>query len=176
MTTPIGRSAVISPCGHYRYRLERDLGRPGRVAACIMVNPSLADAEIDDPTTRKWLGFARRLGLARLIIVNLCAWRAADVSELRRAADPIGPENDRHIEEALSEAELAIAAWGTLAKLPPHLRGRWREVVGIARRVGRPLHCFGVAKDGQPLHPLYLPYGCGLRAWCAPLTSVADAA
>lgn len=53
-------SAIISPCGKYRYRLERE--GPGEGAtAIIMVNPSTADAENDDRTISKLRGF----GLAR---------------------------------------------------------------------------------------------------------------
>ena len=154
----IGRSAVISACGRYRYRLERELRSDGPVAAWVMVNPSRADAKIDDQTIRKCLGFARRLAIGRLVIVNAFAYRAADIRELRRADDPVGPDNDRHIEAALREADIHIAAWGPLAKLPPHLRGRWREVLTLAARAGRRLQCLGVAKDGQPLHPLRLSY------------------
>jgi hypothetical protein len=162
---PVGRSAVISACGRYRYRLERDLARPGRVAACIMLNPSRADAESDDPTLRKCLGFASRLGIGRLIVVNKCAFRATDPKLLRAARDAVGPDNDRHIEQALRDADLHILAWGSLARLPAGLRDRWREVLAIASRVGCPLYCFGVASDGQPLHPLYLPYGRKLVAF-----------
>jgi hypothetical protein len=154
----IGRSAVISACGRYRYRLERELRSDGPVAAWVMVNPSRADAKIDDQTIRKCLGFARSLAIGRLVIVNAFAYRAADIRELRRAHDPVGPDNDRHIEAALREADIHIAGWGPLAKLPPHLRGRWRVVLTLAARAGRRLQCLGVAKDGQPLHPLRLSY------------------
>jgi hypothetical protein len=69
------------------------------------------------------------------------------------------PDNDRHIKAALREADLHIAAWGPLAKLPSGLRQRWREVATIAARLNCPLQCFGTAKDGQALHPLRLSYG-----------------
>jgi hypothetical protein len=53
-------SAVISPCGLYRYRLERHgLSGAGGVA-WIMVNPSTADATQDDATIRKVIGFTER--------------------------------------------------------------------------------------------------------------------
>jgi hypothetical protein len=44
-------SAVLSVDGLYRYRLSRAWGR-GPSLAFIMLNPSTADAGIDDPTIR----------------------------------------------------------------------------------------------------------------------------
>jgi hypothetical protein len=79
-------SAVISDCGIYRYRLERGAGR---TLSVIMVNPSTADAENDDPTIRKVLGFAERLLCERIVVGNKFAFRATDVNELRTAKDPI---------------------------------------------------------------------------------------
>ena len=66
-------SAVISPCGRYRYRLERDGPGEGRTVI-IMVNPSTADAETDDATIRKLKGFGARNGWGR-IIVGKGKWR-----------------------------------------------------------------------------------------------------
>jgi len=45
--------AIISPCGQFRYRLERDTSTCGGITAVIMVNPSTADATQDDATIRK---------------------------------------------------------------------------------------------------------------------------
>ena len=48
-------SAIISECGTYRYLLTRpsEVANPGLGAALfIMLNPSTADASLDDPTTR----------------------------------------------------------------------------------------------------------------------------
>lgn len=162
------RSAVISDCGLYRYRLDRDLGQPGLVAAILGVNPSKADAEIDDHTIRKDMGFGRRLGWSRIIKGNLFAYRATDVKTLRLAADPIGPLNDDHLARIMIEAKIHIAAWGPLAKLSKPLRERWRSVVEIARRLDCPLYCWGTALDGHPRHPLMLSYETPLVEWRIP--------
>jgi len=56
-------SAVLSDCGKYRYLLERDISMLNRgTVLFVMLNPSTADAENDDPTIRKCKGFADRLG------------------------------------------------------------------------------------------------------------------
>lgn len=164
----ISRSAVLSPCLTYRYRLERDTGRPGKVAAGIMVNPSKADGERDDHTIRKWFGFADRLGIGRLIIGNKFAYRATDIRELAAAECPIGPDNDLHLEQIMRDADIHIVAWGPHTKLPKPMRSRWRDVVAIADRVGCRLLCWGAASDGQPLHPLTLSYREKLIAWEVP--------
>lgn len=161
----IKRSAVISNDGLYRLRLDRDMGIDGITAAILGVNPSTADAEIDDATIRKDYGFCRRNGIGRFIKGNKFAFRATDVKALRTAADPVGPMNDHYLEQMMIEADKVIAAWGPLSKLPPHLRGRWKRVVEIARNVGKPLYCFGTAQDGQPRHTLMLAYGTPLVAW-----------
>lgn len=70
-------TAIISACGRYRYRLERPGTGPG-ATAIIMVNPSTADAELDDATIRKLRGFGARNGWGRLIVGNLFAYRAPD--------------------------------------------------------------------------------------------------
>lgn len=158
-------SAVISACGRYRYRLERQVGAGPRVAAFIMVNPSTADGEVDDPTIRKLIGFSRRHFIGRFIVGNKFAYRATDVKALRSAPDPIGPENDRHLEQIMREADLAIVAWGPLNKLPPHLRSRWEDIADLAQRIGRTLQCLGTAKDGHPRHPLMLGYDSELTTW-----------
>jgi len=161
-------SAVLSPCGVWRYRLERDFGRNGPTAAIYGVNPSTADATVNDQTIRKDIGFGERLGWGRLIKGNKFAFRATDIKALRSAADPRGPENDAHLEQIMRDADIHIAAWGPLGKLPPPLRKRWRTVCAIADRVGIQFLCFGTAQDGQPRHTLMLAYDTPLIEWRRP--------
>lgn len=158
-------SAIISDCGTYRYRLERG---SGRTLSVIMVNPSTADAENDDPTIRKVLGFAERLFCERIIVGNKFAFRATDVNELRAAKDPIGPDNDRHIEQILRDGDVHVAAWGTLNKLPDSLRNRWKDIVRVADRVGCRLHCIGFNTDKHPRHPLMTSYKVVMEPWDVP--------
>ena len=166
----IKRSAIFSACGTFRLRLDRDLGRPGRSAAICGVNPSRADGEVDDHSIRKIYGFAVRNGIGRFAMVNKFAFVATDVRELHAAsvADPVGRENDAHIRAAFAEADVVIVAWGSLTKLPPILRTRWRAVTAIAASLGKDLHCLGIANDGHPRHPLMLSYSTPLQPWVAP--------
>jgi len=158
-------SAIFSLCGTWRYRLERDLEQPGIIAALIGVNPSTAGAEVNDQTIRKDIGFGKRLGWSRIIKGNLCSYCATDVRELKRALDPIGPENDDHLAAIIQSADILIGAWGPLAKLPKYLRRRPNEVRMLAERLGKSIWCFGTAKDGQPRHTLMLAYDTPLILW-----------
>lgn len=158
-------SAIISPCGTYRYRLERD--GPGEDAtAIIMVNPSTADAEEDDQTIRKLKGFGERYQWGRLIVGNLFAYRATDVRELATAEDPRGPDNGYRLAEIFLDAERCIFAWGPMAKLPKRLRTQWREVHQLALSMHlEPMSIGPPAKDGHPCHPLMLAYATELQPW-----------
>ncbi len=161
-------SAVISPCGLYRYRLERSGLAGAGAIAWIMVNPSTADATADDATIRRVIGFTERLGGGWAIVGNKFAYRATDIKELRRVSDPRGPDNDQHLAEIMRSAPIVIAAWGPLAKLPDHLRKRWRTVCRIADEAGATLMCLGTAQDGQPRHPLMLASDTPLTPWERP--------
>jgi hypothetical protein len=165
----VDSSAVISDCGLYRYRLDRDYAPVGRSfgprMAWIMVNPSTADAETDDATIRKVAGFARRHSCFRVTVGNLFAYRATDVRELKTAVDPVGPENDDYLRQIMDEAQCVVVAWGPVAKQPKPLRHRYGRVVELAQ--GKPLWCFGTAQDGHPRHPLMLAYDTPLVPWKA---------
>ena len=159
-------SAIISECGLFRYRLERDTGGGGEIVAAILgVNPSTADATVNDQTIRKDLGFAARLGWRRIIKGNLFAYRSTDIRALRTIHDPIGPDNDAHLDQIMRDADVVVAAWGAKNKLPDHLQSRYRKIIQIADRVGKPLMCWGVCSDGSPRHPLMLPYSAELLLW-----------
>jgi hypothetical protein len=146
--------AIISSCGTYRYLLQR-FWDVGRQAVCfIMLNPSTADAEINDPTIERCMRRAALLGFGQLEVVNLFALRATDPSELHRHSDPIGPENDEILIESAKVCNLVICAWGVHGALG----GRAQRVAIKLAECGIKLHALKVSKQGYPCHPLYLPY------------------
>lgn len=165
---PPAKSAVISPCERFRYRLERVLRERGPTVAVIMVNPSTADAVTDDATIRKLEGFGNALGWRRFVVGNLFARRAKDVNVLKTVVDPVGPENGRWLETIMTDADVVIFAWGASAKLPNRLRDGWREAANIAFILDKKPQCWGTAGDGHPLHPLMIPYRSELRPWTRP--------
>jgi hypothetical protein len=144
-------SAVVSPCGRYRYVLRRevpDLFATRRTALWVMLNPSTADATADDPTIRRCLDFSRAWGCDRMVVVNLYALRTTDPRRLWDAEDPVGPENDAHIGTAAGLAGLTVCAWGGHAKP--------ERVAQILPLLSAP-QCLGRTRGGSPRHPLYLP-------------------
>ncbi len=141
--------AVLSRCGRYRYRLHRSWLMGEGTVLFIMLNPSTADAELDDPTIRRCIGFARRWGFQELVVANLFAWRATDPRELKRASDPVGPENDEHLIALSGDADAVIAAWG--------VHGGYKNRNWVVRRLLRgTVEHLGLTKQGHPRHPLYL--------------------
>lgn len=188
----VSQGAQISIDGRYRYRLWREwrngntpdenwlwmyeddgtpaldgggyhLGTPKSVLF-IMLNPSTADAAVDDPTIRRCVGFCKAWGYDRLEVANLFAYRTKDPAELLALSDadnPEGPENSATIERLIeapeaffgSAVDKIVCAWGNHGA---HL-GQDETVLGWL--AGREQDCFAlrISKDGHPGHPLYLP-------------------
>lgn len=130
------RGATLSPCGTYRYDLWRRWG-PGPVLWWVMLNPSTADADADDATVRRCIGFARREGYAGIGVRNLFALRATNPRDLVEASDPVGPWNDESMEGLCDEPALApvvVAAWGR--GLPALRRVMDERATALADRLG----------------------------------------
>lgn len=153
-------NAVISACGRYRYLLTRQVVRGARTATFIMLNPSTADATNDDPTIRRCIGFARQWGCGRLAVLNLFAFRATDPADLKRAAEPVGPENRTWFDRTLSvpNSDPVVCAWGVHGE---HM-SQDLAVLGWLAGYGVEPVALGVTRDGHPKHPLYLRKGAEL--------------
>lgn len=149
------KSAILSKCGRYRYLLSRRW-KPGKTVLFVMLNPSTADGLTDDPTVRKCVGFADRLGHGAVLVVNLFAYRATDPADLAKAGWDVGVETDDYIRMALSAADLVIFAWGAHAKL------QQRRIAEI-RVLVREAMALGFSADGSPRHPLMLSYSTLLQ-------------
>jgi hypothetical protein len=143
--------ALISPCGSYRYWLSRvwDASLPASV--WIMLNPSTADASQDDPTIRRVIGFSRAWGCGSATVYNLFALRSTSPVAIRSHADPVGPDNDRHLAGIPPRARI-VAAWGQHGA---H-RDRCSIVCSRLAAAGVRLSCLGTTQSGQPKHPLYI--------------------
>ncbi len=137
----------------YRYTLRRELAPllPGPRVLFVMLNPSTATDDIDDPTIRRCIDFAKRWGCSSLSVVNLFAARATDPRELKRMDDPIGPDNDLTIMSEAARADTVVLAWGVHGAY----LGRDQDVLVLLRPL-KPRH-LGLTKDGHPRHPLYVP-------------------
>lgn len=144
-------TATISPCGTYRYLLTRTWQTGHNTVTWIMLNPSTADANLDDNTIRRCINYAHRWGYAGIKVVNLFAYRSTNPHNLHTTPDPIGPDNNHYITQACNDTGLIIAAWGTHGTY----LNRDQQVINLINP--HQPHCLGTAKHGTPLHPLRLP-------------------
>lgn len=152
--------------GDYRYWLYREWEDEFVLpATCvfIMLNPSKADGKKDDPSVRKCVGFARRWGFGKLMIVNEFAYRATNPDELKKVKDPIGRFNDVYIRQALQDVGGAVCAWGGKGGY----LGQDSKVLSILDSSSVDPYIIG--PNNKPNHPLYLPYDSQLRRWKTPL-------
>jgi hypothetical protein len=144
-------AARLSECGRYRYWLGHYWEREGDSLTFVMLNPSTANASIDDPTIRRCMGFARREGYVGVTVLNLYAYRATDPKQLLTCGDPVGPENDEYLRMSLAErlrrGSPVVAAWGANAK-----PDRVEQVLGLIDGVD--WRCLGTTKSGSPRRPL----------------------
>lgn len=157
-------SAIISPCRRYRYELRRTWDSSLPKLMVVGLNPSTADAEQDDPTIRRCVGFAKRWGMGGLLMGNLYALRSTDPKLVRSSKTPIGPETDRYLVAMRREAALVLAAWGGSAGRPRQHLQRCGEIACLLE----PLHCLVVNSDGSPKHPLYVRKDTDPIAWPSP--------
>ena len=157
------KEAVISGDQVYRYTLYREWAEDPmfagvRVLNFVMLNPSTADADKDDPTIRKCIGFAKLGNFNAIRVVNLFAYRTSSPKILVRqygaGLGVIGPNNDAYIRE-LPPEEMVVAAWGSSFYGDTFIRFRINVVKEL---LNRKLWCVKQT-EGRPWHPLYVPYG-----------------
>lgn len=147
--------AELSADGIYRYVLWRRWGPGERRLVVIGLNPSTADATVDDPTIRRCVGFAKREGCDQLVMLNLFALRSPHPIVMLNHHEPVGAGNDAAIRRYACGEGVVVAAWGVCGT---H-HGRDQAVMAIVPG----LRCFGVSKGGHPRHPLYLRADTPLR-------------
>lgn len=99
----ITKAAQLSDCGTYRYRLSRHWDVTRAALVYVMLNPSTADAEVDDQTIKRCMHYARREEFGGIEVLNLYALRSPYPAALWAHPDPVGPENDAHLRLILRE-------------------------------------------------------------------------
>ncbi|MGE7139181.1 DUF1643 domain-containing protein [Luteibacter sp. NPDC031894] len=146
-------TAILSPCGQYRYALTRTWDEALPVLVFCMLNPSTADASQDDPTIRRCIGFAKREDCGGLAVVNLFAWRATHPDHMPILdIDKTGPDNHHHVAEVV-RGRRVVVAYGAHHAAHPFVVTPLLEVL---RQHATSLHHLGTTKAGAPRHPLYV--------------------
>lgn len=150
----VGGNARLSDDLRYRYYLTRYWEKvEGTNRVCwVMLNPSTADAMVDDQTIKRCKSFSKAWGYDGIVVVNIFAFRTAYPAELARAEDPVGPENDEWIRHWPQRSDLVVAAWGGSYPKPQASR-----VAAMHERL-KPYdpHVLGLTRAGEPLHPARL--------------------
>ena len=153
--------AVYSPCETYRYALTRVWNPKGRRLLYVMLNPSKATEQTNDPTIERCERRARRLGYGAFRACNIFALRETDPARLKAATHPEGPDNPAELTRAVDWSDDVLCAWGVHGA---H-RGQGNRVFETLRAIDRPLLTFGLTKDGHPRHPLYISYDVMPQTW-----------
>jgi len=152
----VSGSAEFSECGGYRRLLTRRWGddEDAPYALCIGMNPSLADAASDDPTTHRECRMTRSWGEKAYVKANVMDYRATHPDDL--LAPEVVPSSPDNLPTILSAAERATRIVMCYGVLPKSLKGYAETVVDALRSAGHELWCLGRNGDGSPKHPLYL--------------------
>lgn len=135
--------AIISDCQKYRFQLWRIWDESKPFVMFVMMNPSTADANEDDPTIRRCIGFAKSWGYGGIYVGNISPFRATDPKTLIKSKElfPIGHLSN--IWEMIEKCKLHVLAHGKIPFKHPDIKFMgWK--------------CLGQNKDGSPKHPLYL--------------------
>lgn len=140
----------------HRQLMRRWLGDrfPDRYIMFIGMNPSTADATVNDPTCAREWNFAVREGYTAMIKANVGDYRATDPKAL--LADGVVAASEHNlpaIRTAAANASIVVLCHGRLNKA---LVEPARQIVDALHHDGIKLWCFGKNADGSPKHPLYL--------------------
>jgi len=155
--------ATFSADGKYRQLMRRWSGDsfPDRYVLFIGMNPSTADATVNDPTCAREWTFANREGYTAMVKANVGDYRATDPKMLLApGVVAVSDANIPAIRKAAAGADFVVLCHGKLNKA---LAPAGRELVAALRADGVDLWCFGTNADGSPKHPLYLRADTPLR-------------
>ena len=143
------RKAFISEDKLYRYLLYRRWSRGGELL-WVMLNPSTADAEEDDATTRRCIALSSGWGFGAAVIVNLFGYISTDPKKLNSINDPVGPDNNSVLLDRLKKNNDCMVAWGSRPEIDL-FQSRVKE---ISKHLPNTVMCLGLTKQNYPRHPL----------------------
>ena len=143
--------AIFSNDNKYRYILLREWDNSKPNLGFIMLNPSTADGEKDDPTIRRCISFAKDNGFGSILVVNICAYRSTNPKLLKNLKIPFDHENFTWIETIAVICDKTILAYGNSVEYAPN----YQKTLSRLHKL-KPLYCLGLTKKGHPRHPLYI--------------------
>ncbi|CAB4191656.1 Protein of unknown function DUF1643 [uncultured Caudovirales phage] len=146
--------AVFDDTEKYRFSLWRrwiDECPVSRMVAFIALNPSTANAQKLDNTTKKCVRMAKSWGYDGFIMLNIFAWRDTKPKMMKLAAEPIGSGNDIVLATVAKSCGLLVCAWGTNGT---HMDRHTSVRKFLAENLVQ-ASCLEITKHGYPRHPLF---------------------
>ncbi len=139
------RKAKFSIDNKHRYELSRHWDLSKSDILFIMLNPSIASENIDDPTIKRLINFTKEFNYGGFFVANLFTY-ITPYSKTLDTSSGLTKLNLKTIKNFVNKAEEVVYAWGNSIKEPEELKNL----------VENP-KCFGRNLNGTPKHPLYLP-------------------
>ena len=114
------KTAVISRCEKYRYKLTRTWDEDKKKVLFIMLNPSTANHVENDLTTIRCINFAEKWGYGGIMIGNIYPFRAKRPKDLKKwksddrywSLKSEVRDNKNHVGDMAQQADMIVCAWG----------------------------------------------------------------
>lgn len=145
------KSAIFDETKKYRYVLTRQWGNNKNFVNFVLLNPSTADENLDDPTIKACIRFANNWGYDGIWVTNLFAFRATKPHDLIQCSSPVGNQNNKYLEKYSKKSKMVIIAWGNHG----NFLNRDKEVIKILSKI-KNLYCIDITTKGNPKHLLYI--------------------
>lgn len=127
---------------------------PNNFVLWIGMNPSTADATVNDPTINRCIDFSMEWGFDGLVMMNVCDYRATKPEALlATGVEPRSRTNLPMIRDTAKQAAKIVCAWGNLHANLVHFAV---DAESALRADRHRLWCLGLNKGGSPKHPLYV--------------------
>ena len=153
MENNILRNARFSNDKKHRYKLSRhwDLNKPQILY--IMLNPSIGNESIDDPTIKRLLSFTGKFDYGGFFVGNLFTYITPNPKTLDTSIG-LTNKNLNILHNLVSKVDKVVYAWGNSIEEPNEFK----------KFISGPM-CFGKNLNGTPSHPLYLPSSSELESF-----------
>ena len=138
------RKAKFSIDKKHRYELSRHWDLSKSEILFIMLNPSIANEDIDDPTIKRLISFTREFKHGGFFVANLFTY-ITPYSKTLDTSIGLTKLNLKTIKNLVNKVDEVIYAWGNSIKEPQELKNLVKNP-----------KCFGKNLNGTPKHPLYL--------------------
>ena len=138
------RKAKFSIDKTHRYELSRHWDLSKSDILFIMLNPSIANEDIDEPTIKRLISFTREFKHGGFFVANLFTY-ITPYSKTLDTSIGLTKLNLKTIKNLVNKVDEVIYAWGNSIKEPQELKNLVKNP-----------KCFGKNLNGTPKHPLYL--------------------